>query len=84
MKREPYIIKDNLSAQEIEALISRAYNEGYQDGKAEFVHVDFEKIASPTYPYTTPAPAIIPVRDDWNINKITCDVNKNTNLRVDK
>lgn len=29
MKREPYIIKDNLSAQEIEALISRAYNEGY-------------------------------------------------------
>ena len=84
MKREPYIIKDNLSAQEIEALISRAYNEGYQDGKAEFIRVDFEKMASPTYPITTPAPAIIPVRDDWNINKITCDANKNTDLGVDK
>ena len=84
MKREPYIIKDNLSAQEIEALISRAYNEGYQDGKAEFVHVDFEKLTYPTYPYTTPAPTIIPVRDDRNINRFTCDANKNTDLWVNK
>ena len=58
MKREPYILKENMSVTEIEKLISRSYAEGYEDGRADgAVNIDWEKYinVSPAYiPGTTP------------------------------
>ena len=34
-KREPYIIHENLTVQEIVDLVKRAYDEGFADGKKE-------------------------------------------------
>lgn len=34
-KREPYVIHENLTVQEIVDMIKRAYDEGFSDGKKE-------------------------------------------------
>ena len=77
-KREPYIIHENLTVQEIVDLVKRAYDEGFADGKKES-----EVITCPNYgqgwTITTPLKEIqipnnTPVTpNDWPPNVIYCE-----------
>lgn len=69
MRREPYIITDNMKADEIKELIERAYDEGYKDGNAN-------SITYPSYPIN-PTP-YTPSDDWWNKKSITTSSNSET------
>lgn len=74
MKRKPYIITENMITPAIIDLINRAYEEGYEDGKAEATVVH-ETITNPwiTSPgITTPLKDIQITPTDWPPNTIYC------------
>ena len=82
MKRDPYIITEHLTVQEITDLINRAYNEGFEDGKKEATTITFPGYGeittplkdiqiqpnTPNNPWTTP---ITP--NDWPPSVIYCN-----------
>lgn len=84
-KREPYIIHDHLTVQEIVDLVKRAYDEGFADGKKEVETVTCPYYISqwgnittplkdiqitPTTPVNPAAPITTP--NDWPPNVIYC------------
>ena len=89
MKREPYIITEHLTVQEITDLINRAYNEGFEDGKKEATTITFPGYGeittplkdiqiqpnAPTNPWTAPNnPWINPITpNDWPPSVIYCN-----------
>ena len=50
MKREPYIITDETSNEEIVEMIKRAYNEGYSDGKQDGTTITLPEYGKITVP----------------------------------
>lgn len=69
MKRKPYIITENMITPAIIDLINRAYEEGFEDGKAEATVVH-ETITTPWI--TAPLKDIQTTPNDWPPNTIYC------------
>lgn len=72
-KHKPYIIHDHLTVQEIVDLINRAYEEGYEDGKAEATVIHEQTITTPWI--TTPLRDIQTTPTEWPPNTIYCGNN---------
>ena len=81
MKREPYILTEDMCIKDIADLIKRAYDEGYEDGKKEATTITFPGYGeittplkdiqiTPNNPGTPWSPSITP--NDWPPSVIYC------------